>query len=82
MRNLGSISRTGPTWGLGLEALLAAPRVFGIVETFGQRGETPTLHYGVRFWVVPNRFQVDATRGHQSADPTRRFYSVGLRLLF
>jgi hypothetical protein len=80
--NLGSISRTGATWGLGLEALLLAPRVYGIAEVFGQRGETPTLHYGLRFWVVPNRFQIDATSGNQSADPEKRFYSVGVRILF
>jgi hypothetical protein len=80
--NLGTISRTGPTWGLGLEALLAAPRVYGIAEIFGQRSQTPTLHYGLRFWIVPNRFQIDATRGEQSADPEKRFFSVGLRLLF
>jgi hypothetical protein len=78
--NVGYLEAT--TWGLGLEALLWAPRVYGIVETFGQRGEMPTLHYGVRFWVVPNRVQVDATRGNQSGDPETRFFSVGLRLLF
>ncbi|HEY3076945.1 MAG TPA: hypothetical protein VGJ74_17375 [Burkholderiales bacterium] len=80
--NLGAISRTGATWGLGLEALLAPPRVYGIAEIFGQRSQTPTLHYGLRFWVIPNRFQIDATQGRQSADPEKRFFSVGLRLLF
>lgn len=70
------------TWGLGLEALLAAPRWYGIAEVFGQRGDTPTLHYGLRYWVIPNRFQIDATRGEQSADPERRFYSIGLRFIF
>jgi hypothetical protein len=80
--NLGAISRTGVTWGLGLEAQLAPPRVYGIVEIFGQRSQPPTLHYGLRFWIVPNRFQIDATRGEQSADPEKRFFSVGLRLLF
>ena len=80
--NLGMISRTGPTWGLGLEALLAAPRVYAIAEIFGQRSQTPTLHYGLRFWVIPNHFQIDATQGHQAADPEKRFFSVGIRLLF
>jgi hypothetical protein len=80
--NLGYVSSFGGTWGVGLEALLWAPRVYGIVETFGQRSQTPTLHYGLRFWVIPNRFQIDATRGEQSADPEKRFYSVGIRLLF
>ena len=80
--NLGYVSSFGATWGVGLEALVWAPRVYGIVETFGQRGETPTLHYGVRFWVIPNRFQIDATHGHQAAEPEKRFFSVGIRLLF
>jgi hypothetical protein len=80
--NLGAISGFGGTWGVGLEALLFAPRVYGIVETFGQRSQTPTLHYGLRFWVIPNRFQIDATHGEQSGDPAKRFFSVGVRLLF
>ncbi len=80
--NVGAISGFGGTWGVGLEALLLAPRVYGIVETFGQRSQTPTLHYGLRFWVIPNRFQIDATQGHQAADPEKRFISLGIRLLF
>ena len=81
--NLGRFHEDGKTWGLGLEALLAPPRVYGILETFGQRGEAPTWHYGIRFWVIPNRFQVDATRGDQGGgDPDRRFYTLGLRFIF
>ena len=78
--NLGVLRR--PTWGVGLEALLAAPRVYGIAEAFGVRGEKATLHYGVRFWVVPGRFQIDATRGVQDSAPATRFYTVGLRVIF
>ena len=70
------------TWGLGLEQLLWKPRWYGILESFGQRGDKPTMHFGLRFWVVPNRFQIDATHGHQSADPEKRFNTVGLRFLF
>jgi hypothetical protein len=80
--NFGAISRTGATWGIGLEALVTPRRVYAILETFGQRSQTPTYHYGLRFWVIPNRFQIDATQGRQSADPEKRFFSVGLRLLF
>jgi len=79
--NLGLIKDKG-TWGIALEALLVAPRLYGILETFGQRGDTPTQHVGLRIWVIPNRFQIDATAGRQSALPERRFNSVGLRLLF
>lgn len=70
------------TWGLGLEALLVAPRLYGILETYGIRDEKPTLHAGLRFWIVPQRLQVDSTIGVQSADPDRRFYTIGLRILF
>src|SRR5262245_58619029 len=73
------------TWGLGLEALLLAPRLFGILETYGQKGEKPTLHYGLRFWLVPNRFQLDATHGERresDSAPAQRFNSVGLRILW
>ena len=80
--NVGRFSEDGHTWGVGLEALLFAPRVYGILETFGQRGETPTYHYGMRFWVMPNRFQIDATRADQGGDPQRRFYTLGLRFIF
>jgi hypothetical protein len=80
--NLGDFRDSGGTWGLGLEALLWAPRVYGIFESFGQHRETPTYHYGARFWAVPNRFQVDMTQGIQSGAGNRRFYTIGLRLLF
>ena len=73
---------TPPTWGVGAELRLH-PRLFGIVETFGERGESPTRHLGLRYWVVPNRVQVDSTLGHQrSPEGERRFNTVGLRLLF
>jgi hypothetical protein len=88
--NLGMIqdreaSLTRGTWGIGLEALLWAPRVYGILETYGQKGDKATLHYGLRFWLVPNRFQIDATHGerHESdTAPAQRFNSVGLRILW
>lgn len=83
--NLGAIRNSDAdrgTWGVGLEALLAAPRWYGILESFGQRGDKPTAHVGLRFWVIPNRFQIDATYGHRSADPEKRFTSVGIRLIF
>lgn len=81
--NLGRFQDDGKTWGIGLEALLAPPRVYGILETFGQRGEAPTWHYGIRFWVIPGQLQIDATRGDQGGgDPDRRFYTLGVRVIF
>jgi hypothetical protein len=71
-----------PVFGVGLEQLLYAPRVYGILETYGGRSEKPTVHGGLRLWVIPNRFQVDSTYGVQQSDPVRRFFTVGLRFLF
>jgi hypothetical protein len=85
--NLGAIrdrdiDRDRATWGIGLEALLVAPRLYGILESFGQSYDKPTLHAGLRYWIVPNKVQVDSTVGSQNGDPPQRFYTVGLRLLF
>lgn len=84
--NLGMIHNKLPdtdreTWGLGIEVPLTG-RWTAASETFGQRGDMPTQHAGVRYAVIPKRVQVDMTIGHQSADPVKRFYSLGLRLLF
>jgi hypothetical protein len=71
-----------PTWGLGAELLLA-PRLQAIVESYGQKGEKPSQQVGLRFWVVPERLQVDGTLGSQrSGPPARNWISLGLRLLF
>lgn len=78
--NVARISRG--TWGAGAEVLLAAPRLYGILESYGQRGEKPTRHGGLRIWIVPNRLQVDTTVGVQNAAQARRFATVGLRVLW
>jgi hypothetical protein len=75
-------SRSRWTWGIGAEILLWAPRLYGIVETYGMRAEKPTAHTGLRIWIVPNRVQVDTTVGLQNASPERRFGTVGLRVLW
>jgi hypothetical protein len=90
--NLGALadSKAGHargSWGLGLEALLVAPRLYGILESYAYESDKPTLHYGLRVWIVPNRFQIDATHGEQSARDDgsqlkRSFNSVGLRILW
>jgi hypothetical protein len=71
-----------PVFGIGLEQLLYPPRVYGILETYGGRSEKPTLHGGLRFWVIPNRFQIDSTYGTQQSDPVHRFFTIGLRFIF
>lgn len=73
---------TRGTWGLGAEIALN-PRLYGIIETYGQRAEKPTQHAGLRIWLIPNRLQLDGTVGTQkSGPPERAFRSLGLRILF
>jgi hypothetical protein len=69
------------TWGLGAEIRLNE-RLFGIAETYGERGQKPTRHLGLRYWLFPNRVQLDSTLGFQDAVPQRRFNTVGVRVLF
>ena len=78
----GTANRSRGTWGVGAEVLLLAPRLYGIVESYGVSGEKPTLHTGLRIWIVPNRVQVDTTVGLQQSSPERRFATVGLRVLW
>ena len=82
--NVGLIrtDRRSVTWGVGLEQLLIAPRFYGILETYGQTAEKPTLHYGLRVWAIPNRLQIDSTLGRQRGTPEQRFFTVGMRVLF
>jgi hypothetical protein len=85
--NLGGVrdrpaQRSRGTWGIGGEIMLYEPRLIGIVETYGQTGEKPTVHTGLRLWAIPNRWQIDATVGKQDAALARRFTSVGMRFLF
>ena len=76
------LGMTRGTWGLGAE-IAFTPRLYGIVEAYGQSAEKPTRHAGLRIWIVPNRVQVDGTLGAQnSGPPERSFRSLGLRILF
>lgn len=85
--NVGAVHVRGQsgweaTWGIGTEIYLN-PRVFFIAETFGRQGNTTAGQFGVRYWVVPNRVQIDATLGTSFESPVSayRWVSIGLRLL-
>ncbi len=71
-------SRIHGTWGLGVEILLNS-RLYGIAESYGQKSERPSKQLGLRYWVQPNRFQIDSTLGAQRG---RTWLSMGIRLLF
>jgi hypothetical protein len=70
------------TWGLGAEIATTA-RLWVIAETYNQEGDKPSAQLGLRYWLVPNRMQVDGTFGAQHSEPqNRRWISIGIRILF
>nr|WP_051237131.1 hypothetical protein [Ottowia thiooxydans] len=75
----GLSRRNFMTWGIGSETQLSE-RVWLIGETFGQNEGRPLYQAGLRYWVVPNRVQVDATYGNRLGGG-ERWFSIGLRLL-
>jgi hypothetical protein len=76
------VERTLYSWGLGTEIALKG-RLAGIAEAYNQEGETPSSQVGLRLWIIPDRWQMDATLGTQNASAARRTWtSLGVRLLF
>jgi hypothetical protein len=69
------------TWGVGAESSLTS-RLILIAESYGDGHARPSYQAGLRFWIVPNRFQVDATLGAQPGETTApRWFSIGVRLV-
>lgn len=69
------------TWGVGGELNLTS-RVALIAETYGNNHAQPFMQGGLRFWVVPNRFQIDTTMGAQAGNyGPSRWWTIGVRLL-
>lgn len=67
------------TWGIGSEFRLH-PNVLGIVETYGDNHGMSYGQVGVRYSVIPDLFQVDATFGQQlSGAGDSRWVSFGIR---
>jgi hypothetical protein len=67
------------TWGMGLEMQLH-PRWLWIGETFGNDRQKPFWQTGLRYQVVPDKFQIDATWGApQGFRSAQNWLSFGLR---
>jgi hypothetical protein len=77
----GETRRDRLTWGLGTEAQLTE-RTWLIAETFGQNQGKPFHQLGLRYWLVPDRVQLDTTYGNRNGGGNgERWFSIGLRLL-
>ena len=69
------------TWGVGSETKLSE-RAFLIAELFGQGRRRASHQVGVRYWIVLNHVQLDATYGNTASDGSAdRWFTLGLRLL-
>lgn len=69
------------TWGVGSETQLNKDFQL-IAEIYGDDRTRAFHHLGLRYWVVPNRVQIDTTYGNRFAnDSEERWFTIGLRLL-
>lgn len=67
------------SWGIGGEFKLHQ-KLLGIAETYGDDRGSSYGQVGVRYSVIPDLFQVDATFGQQLSGPgERRWVSFGIR---
>jgi hypothetical protein len=79
----GAAKRHIATWGVAAETQLSE-RVGLIAEAFGQVSRESFFQLGLRFWIVPNRVQIDTTYGNRIGSAhgdQARWFSIGLRLL-
>ena len=69
------------TWGIGSE-IQVSNRAWVIGETFGRSQERSWFQVGLRYWIVPERVQIDTTYGNgYNLESSGRWISIGLRLL-
>jgi hypothetical protein len=75
------VEETKITWGVATEVAVA-DKLAIVAETFGDNHENPFIHGGVRIWIIPERWQVDATAGaHLGMGHSGTWVSIGIRLL-
>jgi hypothetical protein len=69
------------TWGIGNE-IRVRDDLFFIPEVFRSEGGRPFYQVGMRYWIVKDRLQMDATFGNRAvSDNAERWFSIGLRIL-
>jgi len=71
------------TWGLAFEQPFNS-NVIGILESYGEAKQASKYQVGLRFWIIPQRVQIDTTLGNiwgNTSNPSQRWMSLGLRLL-
>lgn len=73
------------TFGAGFEwqTFRALPNLQLLAEAYGDAGGTSFFQAGVRLWLIPNRWQIDATYGNSldAFSRANRWITLGIRLL-
>ena len=68
------------TWGLGGEFYPQSPRLALVAEAYGDERSLPWWQAGLRWSVIPDLLQIDATAGQQAGGRSdARWLSFGLR---
>ncbi|HLX22160.1 MAG TPA: hypothetical protein VKR38_02345 [Usitatibacter sp.] len=79
--NRRDLDKTVGTWGIGSEVRLR-DELFFIPEVYANDRGRPFVQLGMRYWIVKDRVQMDATMGNRLDSSTaERWFSIGLRLL-
>lgn len=74
-------NRRPVTWGVGGEFNFS-PRFALIAESYGDDQTRQFYQTGVRFWVIPRHWQIDATVGSQAGSwSASRWFSIGVRII-
>jgi hypothetical protein len=81
--NLGWVKSRGDShaisWGVGTETRISQ-RLILVAEAYGDPRYAPYAQMGMRYFIVPDRVQVDATLGQQTNQgASGRWFSLGLR---
>jgi hypothetical protein len=79
--NRRDLQKTVGTWGIGSEVKLR-DELFFIPEIYANDRGRPFVQLGMRYWIVKDRVQMDATMGNRlDTNTEERWFSIGLRLL-
>ena len=77
----GRDNSSKPTWGLGGEWPLR-PNWIAVAEVYAENTMPSQYQVGLRFWVKPQRIQIDTTYGNAvGTAQDQSWITIGLRLL-
>ena len=79
--NRRDIDKYVGTWGIGAE-IQVREELYFIPEVYGNDRGRPFVQVGMRYWIVKDRVQMDATVGNRlDSNTEERWFSLGLRVL-